>query len=224
VLSMKAFAISFEQGPLMATTAHSPFVRQLTTADLPDIVKLHEAVVEQLPAGFIRPKTENELRSYLDGTLGVAYGIIGNGLLAASLLRVPNENHPNDGIPFPLVLEEDWPRYACFLDNTMVLPAARGRGYQRILVDVRFSYAASIKMRWICAAVQVRNFVSWANLLAKGMAIVGMRFDLGVQSSDFCARSTRGRLRPTRAIKYRFVRMMCLNIEPPCKTDTSECA
>jgi hypothetical protein len=77
----------------MTTTAHSPFVRQLTTADLPDIVKLHEAVSGPLPAGFIRPKTEDELRSYLDGTLGVAYGVIGDGLLAASLLRVPDENH-----------------------------------------------------------------------------------------------------------------------------------
>jgi hypothetical protein len=77
------------------------------------------------------------------------------------------------------VPEDDWPLYACFLENTMVLPAARGRDYQRILLDIRFSHAASTKMRWVCAGVQFRNFVSWANLLAKGMAIVGMRFDLG---------------------------------------------
>jgi GNAT superfamily N-acetyltransferase len=160
-------------------------VRQLTVADLTDIIELQEAVTAGLPVGFIRSKTESELLAYLDGTLGVAYGVVERGivegaaLLAMALLRIPDENHPNNGLPFPLVPAEDWPLCACFLENTMVLPAARGRGYQRTLLDARLSRAASAKMRWICAGVQLQNSVSWANLLAEGMAIAGIRFDPG---------------------------------------------
>ena len=164
----------------MSTIADSPFVRLLTVADLPAMVALQKAVTAKLPAGFVRSKTESEVRAYLDGTHGVAYGIVeGSALLAISLLRVPDENHPNAGLPFPLVPEEDWSLCACFLENTMVLPAARGRGYHRILLRTRLSHAASTKMRWICAGVHLQNSVSWANLLAKGMAIAGIRFDLG---------------------------------------------
>ena len=111
----------------MSTIADSPFVRLLTVADLPAMVALQKAVTAKLPAGFVRSKTESEVRAYLDGTHGVAYGIVeGSALLAISLLRVPDENHPNAGLPFPLVPEEDWSLCACFLENTMVLPAARG--------------------------------------------------------------------------------------------------
>lgn len=164
----------------MSTIADSPFVRLLTVADLPAMVALQKAVTAKLPAGFVRSKTESEVRAYLDDTHGVAYGIVeGSALLAISLLRVPDENHPNAGLPFPLVPEEDWSLCACFLENTMVLPAARGRGYHRILLRTRLSHAASTKMRWICAGVHLQNSVSWANLLAKGMAIAGIRFDLG---------------------------------------------
>ena len=99
----------------MRTTAESPFVRQLTLADLPAMVALREAVNAKVPAGFLRSKTESEIRAYLDGTHGVAYGIVeGSALLAVSLLRVPDENHPNAGLPFPLVPEEEWSLWACF--------------------------------------------------------------------------------------------------------------
>jgi hypothetical protein len=163
----------------MRTTAESPFVRQLTLADLPAMVALREAVNAKVPAGFLRSKTESEIRAYLDGTHGVAYGIVeGSALLAVSLLRVPDENHPNAGLPFPLVPEEEWSLRACFLENTMVLPAARGRGYHRILLDARLCHAASAEMRWICAGIHLQNSLSWANLLARGMAIAGIRCDL----------------------------------------------
>jgi hypothetical protein len=164
----------------MSTTVDSPFVRQLTAADLPAMVALQEAITAGLPVGFVRSKTESEVYAYLDGTHGVAYGIVeGRALLAVSLLRIPDENHPNAGLPFPLVPEEEWSLCACFLENTMVLSAARGRGYHRILLRARLSHAASARMRWICAGVHLQNSVSWTNLLAKGMAITGIRFDFG---------------------------------------------
>jgi hypothetical protein len=164
----------------MSTTANAQFVRQFTVADLPAMVALQEAVTAKLPVGFIRSKTESEVHAYLDGTHGVAFGIVeDSALLAISLLRVPDENHSNAGLPFPLVPEEDWSLRACFLENTMVLPAVRCRGYHRILLYARLSHAALAKMRWICAGVHLQNCVSWANLLAKGMAIAGIRFDLG---------------------------------------------
>jgi hypothetical protein len=161
-------------------TAHSPLVRPLTVADLTDIVELQDAVTADLPVGFIRAKTEDELRAYLNGTRGVAYGIIENSHLSSvSLLRILDKKHPNQGTPFPLVPAEDGPLKACFLENTIVRPAARGRGHQRTLLDVRIAHAASAKMRWIWSGVHLQNSVSWANLLAKGMVIAGIPFDYG---------------------------------------------
>lgn len=61
----------------------------------------------------------------------------------------------------------------------MVRPAARGRGHQGTLLDARIAHAASAKMRWICSGVHLQNSLSWANLLAKGMVIAGIRFDYG---------------------------------------------
>ena len=37
----------------------------------------------------------------------------------------------------------------------------------------------SAKMGWFCAGVHLQNFVSWANLLTKGMAIAGIRCNFG---------------------------------------------
>lgn len=169
-------------------------VRPLTITDLADILELQATVTAELPLGFIRRKTEPELSLYLNGTLGVAYGIFERAtLVAMSLLRVPDQKHPNGGLHFALesagvvvpaglsqkMTEQDWSLYTCFLENTMVLAAARGRGYQRALLDARIAHAASAGMRWICAGAHLRNSVSWANLLAKGMAIAGIRFDAG---------------------------------------------
>jgi hypothetical protein len=155
-------------------------LERLETTDLANVLALQDAVSAGLPPGFIRGKSKSELRSYLDGTLGVAYGIVEEGALwAVSLLRVPDEDHPNEGLPFPLVPDEDWPLYACFLENAMVLPAARGRGHQRAMFDARLAHAIQAEMRWVCGGVQLENAVSWKNLLGKGMVIAGIRFDLG---------------------------------------------
>ncbi|HEX6012463.1 MAG TPA: hypothetical protein VFY87_11805 [Geminicoccaceae bacterium] len=155
-------------------------MKRLTVADLAAVVELQAAVAVGLPAGFIWPRAERGLGAYLDGTLGVAYGIAeGDALLAASLLRVPDGGHPLAGPRFRHVPEADWARHACFLANTMVVPAARGRGHQRTLVDARLAHAASTGMRWLCAGVALRNSVSWANLVARGLAIADIRCDLG---------------------------------------------
>lgn len=164
----------------MNSTAHSPCPRRLTPDDLPDLIELHKAVSAGLPAGFIQSRTEDELRAYLDGQRGVAYGIVeGKALVAMSLLLLPGAGHTPNGPPFPRVPQQDWPGRACFLEGAMVLAAARGRGYQRKLLDVRLVHAASARMRWACAAARLENRVSWANLLAGGMAIVGLRSDAG---------------------------------------------
>lgn len=155
-------------------------VRRLVVADLPDVLALQGAVLAELPAGFVRAKAEAELWSYLDGSRGVAYGVRGGArLLATSLLRVPLSAHPNAGAPFPLVPASEWPCHAAFLENAMVLPAARGRGYQRALFEMRRVHAASVGMRWLCGGVWLDNRASWTNLLRSGMVIAGIRFDRG---------------------------------------------
>jgi GNAT superfamily N-acetyltransferase len=167
----------------VTTHAHTttfPQLQRLTIADLAEVASLYEVVAARLPTGFIRAKRTHELAAYLDGTEGVAYGIAsGAGLAAVSLLRLPVVAHPNGGPPFPLVPATDWPLHACFLENAMVRPEARGRGYQRALLDVRLAHAASAGMRWVCGGVRLRNVVSWRNLLATGMVIAGIRFDPG---------------------------------------------
>ena len=163
-----------------ASPSAAKLARQLTIADLTGSLELQAAVGDELPAGFMRLKSERELRAYLDGTLGVAYGIVERAeLVAMALLRIPDERHPNTGPPFPLVPEADWPLSACLLESAMVRPAGRGRGFQRTLIDARLLRAASSRMRWACAGVALQNAASWVNLLGRGMAIAGMRFDPG---------------------------------------------
>jgi hypothetical protein len=162
--------------------AASPRVRRLTRRDLPAIVALQRAVGIGLPDGFVRTKSEPELHGYLDGTSGIACGIDDDGTLAAmSLLRVPSTATPNPSgaPPFPRVPPADWGLHTCMLEAAVVLPAARGRGYQRAMLEARRAHGQAAGMKWICAGVQLRNLVSWSNLLGGGMAIVGMRHDLG---------------------------------------------
>src|SRR5262249_39607276 len=92
---------------------------------------------------------------------------------------VPDWISKNQGHAFPRVPEQDWPQHACFLENAMVLPAARGRGFQRKLLGARLVHIAATDLRWICAGVHLQNTVSWANLIASGMRIVGIRTDRG---------------------------------------------
>ena len=165
---------------MSADAEQPPAVRRLTTDDTAAVVGLQAAVLAGLPPGFLFPKDEVEFRAYLDGALGGAWGVVDDGaLVAASLLRVPAESRPNAPPRFRLVPEEDWPLHACFLQNTMVLPVARGRGYQRALLDARLSHAAAIGMRWVGAGISLQNRVSWANLLARGMVVADIRLDLG---------------------------------------------
>ncbi len=155
-------------------------MRALEIADLPEIVKLQAEVEAGLPPGFLRAKGEHELRGFLDGTRGLALGVGELGaLVGVALLRLPSESHPHGGPPFPLVPAADWPFRACFMGNAIVRADARGRGLQRALFDARLAHAEAAGMRWVCAGVRLENTVSWRNLLARGMAIAGMRSDYG---------------------------------------------
>ncbi len=165
----------------MNMAVHVPVVRQLAMTDMLDVFDLEGSVAALAPEGFIRPKDDGEVHGYLDGSLGAAYGVVDDtGLSAVSLLRLPNEDHANGGLtPFPRVPAEDWQYRAAFLENTMVRRSARGRGYQRMLLDARIEHAERAQMKWVCSGVHLDNVVSWTNLMAKGMAIVGIRFDPG---------------------------------------------
>jgi GNAT superfamily N-acetyltransferase len=163
------------------TSIPGPLVRQLGPGHRAAIAVLQAAVTAELPPYFLRGKSEADLHHYLDGTHGAAYGIVEDDhLLAMALLRLPSQAHPNakGDPPFPIVPAADWPCHAAFLENAVVLPAARGRGYQRALLDVRMFRAAVSGMRWICSGANLRNEQSWTNLLSCGMAIVGM-IDIG---------------------------------------------
>jgi len=165
----------------MNIAVRAPVVRQLAMPDMLDVFDLEGSVLALAPEGFIRPKGDGEVHGYLDGRLGAVYGVVDDaGLSAVSFLRLPSADHANGGLTrFPRVPVEHWQHHAAFLENTMVRRSARGRGYQRMLLDARIEHAERAKMEWVCSGVHLDNVVSWANLLAKGMVIVGIRFDPG---------------------------------------------
>jgi GNAT superfamily N-acetyltransferase len=165
----------------MSLAVTAPVGRQLRSQDLRDILALEDEIAKGLPQGFIREKSPDELRGFLDGTRGAAYGLFEDGKLqATSLLRLPNSAHPNtQPTPFPRVPREDWALSAAFLENMIVHPRVRGRGFQRLLVDACLKHARAARMKWVCSGVHLKNQVSWTNLLSKGMQIVGIRFDFG---------------------------------------------
>ncbi len=148
-------------------------VRRLTAADLPHALALQREVGASVPVGFLRGKTESQLNDYLRGLTGAAYGAFeGGALQAMGLLRVPGPGRPNVGTAFPRVRKTDWPFHTAVLEHDLVAPAARGRGLQRMLIDVRIEAARQAGMRWLCAGVQLANIASWRNLLSQGLVIV----------------------------------------------------
>ena len=156
-------------------------IRALTAADLPAAVALQRQVERDLPAGFLRGKTEEELAAYLQGHVGVAYGVCsGATLLSMALLRLPAAKHPLSGECFPFVPEADWPLRAAILEHAMVYPGARRSGYQQALICARIAHARRCAgVRWICAGVQLANAASWRNLLRSGLVIVKSRAQAG---------------------------------------------
>lgn len=155
-------------------------LRRLAITDIGRLHALQAASIGDLPPGFVRPKRDVEMCGYLDGTHGVAYGVLDAGdIVAMALLRIPTGGQACVGPAFPLVPAEDWPHRACFLEHAMVHPRARGRGHQRALLDVRLRYAATTAMHWVCGGVRLDNVVSWRNLLAAGLVVTGIRTDPG---------------------------------------------
>jgi hypothetical protein len=166
----------------MTAAAHpTTRTRLLTAADLPAAIALQRHVENDLPAGFLRGKTESELVAYLGGAVGVAYGVCsGDELLSMGLLRLPARQHPLAGECFPLVPQADWPLRIAILEHAMVSPSARRSGHQQALICARIAYAKRCAgVRWIGAGVQLANAASWRNLLRGGLVLVKSRTQAG---------------------------------------------
>jgi GNAT superfamily N-acetyltransferase len=153
-------------------------LRQLGPNDLAALRELEAHAARGLPAGFMHPKPDAQLLAALCGDGGSAWGVVLHGsLVAAGLLSVPRVQ-PGDPA-FPRVPARDWPAACGFLSHALVLPAQRGKGLQRALVRARLSHARATGLRWVCAGTHLDNAASWRNLLAEGLAIVGLREDKG---------------------------------------------
>jgi predicted GNAT superfamily acetyltransferase len=154
--------------------------RQLVMADFDAVSALQNEVAAATPSGFLRVKTVAEINAFLNGEIGAGFGIFNNTrLLAMGFIRTSMADHPYQGPPFPRVPKEDWPNNSAFLENTIVAPTARGRGFQRALIDLRTAHAKAAGARLVCSGAHLGNKISWRNLLASGMAIVGIRVTNG---------------------------------------------
>jgi GNAT superfamily N-acetyltransferase len=161
-----------------ATLSHH--ARQLTLADLDAIKALQREMKATLSADLLQLKREHELTTYLDGTMGAAFGVFDDDVLTAmALIRIPSAEYPNQLPPLPHVPRADCSLHTAFLENAMVAPVARGRGYQRMLVNMRVAHAKAVGMRWVGAGSRLGNVISWRNLLASSMAIVALRVNNG---------------------------------------------
>lgn len=151
-------------------------LRTLRRPDLAQVLRLQQAVLPTVPSGHMRLRGPEELASYLDGSAGLAFGVVeGDALVALTLLRVPGARRPSAGAPYPRVPPADWPLETAMVEGMLVHPAARGRGHQRALVVRCREAAATIGMRWLCAAVHAANLISLRNLLRVGFAATGVR-------------------------------------------------
>jgi GNAT superfamily N-acetyltransferase len=166
-------------GTRIAAVGHT--TRMLSTSDFDAAVTLQRNVATSVPAGYVRLKDERELLAYLNGEVGVAFGIFDDDvLLATALVRIPSPEHPNAPEMLPRVLPaSDWPQHTAILENALVAPRARGGGYQRLLLASRIEYAKAVGMRWIGGGSRFENIFSWRNMLAFGMTIVGVRVHEG---------------------------------------------
>jgi GNAT superfamily N-acetyltransferase len=155
--------------------------RKLEVTDLDAILALQREVNTDLPAGFVRFKDESQLLAYLNGELGAAFGLFdGRALLAIALLRIPSLDHPHQLEPLPRILpKEDWSLHTAVYESAMVAPHARGRGYQRMLLDACVVHAKAVGMRWVGGGSRLDNVLSWRNMLVNGMTIVGVRIHQG---------------------------------------------
>lgn len=166
--------------PRRLVVLQRPPLRPLEPTDLDAVVALQADVRGTTPTGFVLGRTRESWRAALAGVGDRAYGVFEGGeLQAAALLRLPDPARPYIGPPFPGVPDADLLLHAAFLENALVATAARGRGLQRALIDVRLAQAEAAGMRFACAGVRLDNVASWRNLLACGMVISGIRREPG---------------------------------------------
>jgi GNAT superfamily N-acetyltransferase len=171
----------------MKFSTKAPHLRTLTLADLNEVLHLQQIAIAGLPAGFVRPRSAPDLAGFLDGRHGIAIGITEReALVAMSLLILPDGKTPSENLDAEIekrgvtlaaglrarLSQEDWGFAACFLANDLVHPAARGRGYHRLMIEARLKHAAAAGMKWAFAGVHLKNTASWQNLLVSGMAAV----------------------------------------------------
>jgi hypothetical protein len=160
--------------------APSHHARQLTLTDFDAINVLQRELKATLSTDLLQLKEEHELTKYLDGTMGAAFGVFDDDVLSAmALIRIPSAEYPNQLPPLPHVPRADCSLHTAVLENAMVAPVARGRGYQRMLVNMRMAHAKAVGMHWVGAGSRLGNVISWRNLLASSMAIVALRVNNG---------------------------------------------
>lgn len=159
-----------------ARAALRPTVRLLRAGDAARLQRLHADSAGSFPAYWMRSRSAAELAGYLDGTRGLAFGVIEQDqLLSVGLLRLPSPTQPNSGDPFPRIPAADWRLDTAVLDGALVHPAARGLGYQRVIIERGRAVVADLGLRWLAAGVHLANVASWRNLLRHGFAITGTR-------------------------------------------------
>ncbi|MDD9901431.1 MAG: GNAT family N-acetyltransferase [Alphaproteobacteria bacterium] len=143
-----------------------------TKADIDAMLHLQHTVLDTLPddkKNFIVPKDRAYLEEHIDNG-SVVIGILCNGqLIAQSLLKLPNEEHPETGMTGMQLNAA--PDNVSIIQGVLVDPAYRGNGLMSVMIESCLRMAEATGREHIMARADTRNAASWAAFITEGFEL-----------------------------------------------------
>lgn len=153
--------------PMTLPPSSSLSQRELTTADLGDVLALHLRCTQHLDKGLVRRETLPSFQSLLQCSRFI--GLFEQTRLVAYAV-LQHELQVHEKLPPELAAEPQRPQR--LLSGMAVAPEWRGQGLQRRLIMQRIAMAEPQALLFSTAAPG--NWHSWNNLLACGFHVRGI--------------------------------------------------
>ncbi len=146
--------------------------RPLGSEDGIALEMLHQHVLDALEDSdlfWVEMEPMEMFAKYGNGRGAIIGAFDGNHLVGYGALCLPGADGPVRGADHLLPLS-DLPRVA-HLSSAMVLPAYRGRGLHRWLLQRRIEIAVGLGRRHLVSTAAPKNHCSWGNMVRAGLAI-----------------------------------------------------